>query len=134
MHDFFAAQWTGTLKIRKGGSYHFMTISDDGSKMWVDDNMVSSWFCAACLQDPKNGTLADLVVDAMKDRFACLMANHGMLAGGMGIAQALWRAQELETLAKQYSIARTLKDPVILSEQDIQTTLEGFKDYGVKGK
>ena len=45
------------------------------------------------------------MVDAMTDRFACLMANHGMLAAGRDLNQAMWRATELEALARQYQLA-----------------------------
>lgn len=78
-------------------------------------------------------SLANKVVDAMQDRTACLMANHGMIAAGDGLDQAMWRAQELETLAKQYCLASQNGEPVILSEEDIQITLKAFSGYGVKG-
>lgn len=77
--------------------------------------------------------LAALVVEAMQDRSACLLANHGMVAAGTGLAQALWRAKELETLARQYAIARQLGDPVILSADDMAETFTMFADYGVQG-
>lgn len=77
--------------------------------------------------------LADLAVEAMTDRFACLLANHGMIAGGESIAQAMWRAEELETLARQYCIAKSVGNPVILTDAQIDKTLEGFKGYGLSG-
>ena len=33
----FAVRWTGRLRIRKKGQYRFGIISDDGSKLWVDN-------------------------------------------------------------------------------------------------
>ena len=77
--------------------------------------------------------LSDLVVEAMQDRTACLMANHGMVAGGAGIAQAMWRAVELETIARQYSLALQLGEPVILSKEQIDEALAMFAGYGVQG-
>ncbi len=77
-------------------------------------------------------TLADMVVEAMKDRTACLLANHGMLAAGAGIEQAMWRAIELETIARQYHLALQLGDPVILSNAQIDETLKAFAGYGVQ--
>ena len=76
--------------------------------------------------------LADLVVEAMKDRTACLLANHGMIAGGIGIAKALWRAVELETIAQQYHLALQIGDPVILTKEEIDETLKMFAGYGVQ--
>ena len=76
--------------------------------------------------------LADMVVEAMTDRTACLLANHGMIAAGAGISQAMWRAVELETIARQYHLACQLGDPVILSDDEIEETLRGFAGYGVQ--
>ena len=45
--------------------------------------------------------LSELAIDAMTDRTACLLANHGMIAIGETLAKAMWRAIELETIAKQ---------------------------------
>jgi len=33
----FAVRWTGRLRIFKAGHYHFQLISDDGSKLWIDN-------------------------------------------------------------------------------------------------
>jgi len=35
--DHFAVRWTGRLRIFKTGHYHFGLISDDGSKLWIDN-------------------------------------------------------------------------------------------------
>lgn len=76
--------------------------------------------------------LAKMVVDAMTDRTACLLANHGMVAAGTSIQQAMWRAVELETIARQYCLALQLGDPVILSKDEIDETLKMFAGYGVQ--
>lgn len=39
-HDDFIWSATGVVDIQKGGYYHFCTNSDDGSKLWVNDNLV----------------------------------------------------------------------------------------------
>ncbi|MDA4848660.1 class II aldolase/adducin family protein [Hoeflea poritis] len=75
--------------------------------------------------------LADMALTAMEDRSACLLANHGMIAAGDSLKQAMWRAVELETLARQYCQSLQLGEPVILSEDDIRKTLERMDDYGV---
>ncbi len=76
--------------------------------------------------------LADMVIEAMTDRTACLLANHGMLAAGAGIEQAMWRAVELEAIARQYQLALQIGDPVILSDAQIAETLKAFAGYGVQ--
>ena len=76
--------------------------------------------------------LSDEVLQAMQDRTACLMANHGMIAGGETLTKAMWRAGELETLAQQYVLALSVGDPVLLSQSDLAETLARFSDYGVR--
>jgi hypothetical protein len=33
-------RWTGFLKVQKSGQYIFWTVSDDGSKLWIDKSQV----------------------------------------------------------------------------------------------
>ncbi|MDE2915220.1 MAG: class II aldolase/adducin family protein [Paracoccaceae bacterium] len=75
--------------------------------------------------------LSDFAVEAMQDRTACLLANHGMVVTGTTLEQALWRAKELETIAKQYVISLSIGGPVLLSGAEIDETLSGFTSYGV---
>ena len=76
--------------------------------------------------------LADEAVVAMRDRTACLLANHGMLTLGENLARAMWRAIELETLARQYCLSLAIGGPVLLDDAAIAATLVGFADYGVQ--
>ena len=76
--------------------------------------------------------LAQNVIKALEGRTACLMANHGMVATGAGIEQAMWRAVELEALARQYQLALQVGEPVLLSEEQINETLKLFAGYGVE--
>lgn len=76
--------------------------------------------------------LSDLTMDAMQDRTACLLANHGMVVIGETLAKAMWRAVELEALAKQYCLSLSVGGPVILSDAEIAETLEGFSGYGLR--
>jgi L-fuculose-phosphate aldolase len=73
--------------------------------------------------------LSDAVRVAMADRFACLMANHGMLAAGRDLEQAMWRATELEALARQYHLAQAAGGAVLLSMADIEAAQDMFKGY-----
>jgi len=67
---------------------------------------------------------------ALKDRSACLLANHGMIATGPDLDKAMWAAVELETLAKQYYHALQIGKPAILPDAEIARVLERFKSYG----
>jgi L-fuculose-phosphate aldolase len=76
--------------------------------------------------------LSEAVLEAMQDRACALLANHGMVATGPDLAEALWLAVEMETLAKQYAAALQIGTPHILDDQEVAKTVEKFKDYGLK--
>jgi L-fuculose-phosphate aldolase len=78
--------------------------------------------------------LAALAVAAMEGRSACLLANHGMIALGDSLARAMWRAIELEALARQYILSLQLGGPVLLTDAEIDDTLAGFASYGVQAR
>ncbi|MCS6781278.1 MAG: class II aldolase/adducin family protein [Geminicoccaceae bacterium] len=74
--------------------------------------------------------LSDAALAALEGRAACLLANHGVIATGPTLERALWLAQEVEVLARQYAIALQLGHPVILEEEEILRVVEKFKGYG----
>lgn len=77
--------------------------------------------------------LSDAVLEALRDRRACLMANHGLLAWGHSLAGALALGVEVEALCGQYLRCLQAGTPVLLSEAEMAEVLEKFKDYGSKG-
>ncbi len=85
-----------------------------------------------CAQYATFGTqeLADFILEAMKDRRACLMANHGVLAGHISIARALALAVTVEELAQQYLLCLPLGEPATLSDAEIDIVLQKFRTYG----
>lgn len=76
--------------------------------------------------------LAGLVTDALRDRSACLLANHGAITTGDTLARALWRMEELENLARVYLLAMTTGQPQILSDTQMQDVIAAFADYGLR--
>jgi L-fuculose-phosphate aldolase len=74
--------------------------------------------------------LSDSAIAALKDRKACLLANHGMIAIGRDLKQALAITQEVETLCEQYWRALQIGQPYILSQQEMAEVFEQFKGYG----
>lgn len=75
--------------------------------------------------------LSDHAVTALQDRMGCLLANHGMIALGETLDKAMWRAVELEALARQYYHALLLGNPHILSATEIGEALAQFAGYGM---
>jgi L-fuculose-phosphate aldolase len=76
--------------------------------------------------------LSENVLEALQGRSACLMANHGMLVVGSTLKKAMWRAVELETIAKQYYHSLLIGGPVLLSSDQIAETMESFATYGLQ--
>ena len=74
-------------------------------------------------------------VKALEGRLACLLANHGLIACGPSLRKALWLANEVEVLAKQYFLSLQIGDPAVLSDEEMTIVIEKFKTgYGPKGK
>ena len=76
--------------------------------------------------------LSNAALEALENRKACLMANHGVIALGNDLSQALNLAQEVETLAQQYLASKQFGEPVLLSQAQMQQVFEQFRDYGYK--
>jgi L-fuculose-phosphate aldolase len=75
--------------------------------------------------------LSELAVAGLEGRQAVLLGNHGAIATGKTLPQAMHRMRELETLAKMYYLAIAVGRPVVLSDDEIMRTVERFKSYGV---
>ena len=78
--------------------------------------------------------LAQHVASGLKDRDACLMANHGLIALGETLASALDLAFEVETLAEQYFKVLLLGSAHVLPDAEMALMLEKFKSYGQKAQ
>lgn len=74
--------------------------------------------------------LSNYAVQALRDRKACLLANHGMIAIGKDLNDAMRVAVEVESLCEQYWRALQLGNPVLLSDAEMSAVLDKFKTYG----
>jgi L-fuculose-phosphate aldolase len=74
--------------------------------------------------------LSRLTLLALLDRKACLMANHGLIALGRNLGDALKVATEIENLAAQYWRALQVGRPVVLDDAEMERVIEKFKSYG----
>lgn len=90
-----------------------------------------------CIDYATYGTkeLAALVREGLKARKAILMRHHGMIATGSSLAQAMWLAVEVETLAKWYvNLLQITDNPPCLSDEDIAVVLKKIENYGLREK
>lgn len=76
--------------------------------------------------------LAEHAFEAMQDRQAVLLANHGLLAGAANIATAFAVAEEIEFCCEVYTRAKAIGEPVILDDDEMDVMADKFKSYGQK--
>lgn len=74
--------------------------------------------------------LADLVVAAMHDRRACLLAHHGVVTAHTSLARALDLAQTVEELARQYLLCLAVGEPPTLDDAQMAEAIARFATYG----
>lgn len=74
--------------------------------------------------------LAEAAVRALAERNTCLLANHGMISYGPDLAMAVARTEKLETLARQYLLARSVGLPVLLTDEELGVVKNRYKTYG----
>ncbi|HHT64254.1 MAG: class II aldolase/adducin family protein [Bacillota bacterium] len=80
---------------------------------------------------PGTNELASNTVRALENRNAVLMANHGVVAVGKSLHEALTVAVLVEKLAQVFLTAKILGTPHILDDLEIKILRENFlKSYG----
>ncbi|KQT52658.1 fuculose phosphate aldolase [Aureimonas sp. Leaf454] len=102
-------------------SFHYMTAVAGGTTI-------------RCARYATFGTqgLSDAAIEALKDRLACLLGQHGQISLGRTLSGALGLAIEVETLSRMYVQALTLGEPPILPEDEMQRVIQQMKNmsYG----
>jgi L-fuculose-phosphate aldolase len=74
--------------------------------------------------------LARFAVAALTGRTACLLANHGMIVHAPTADRALTAAVVLETLCRQYLLARSAGAVRLLSADEMRAAHERYRSYG----
>ena len=69
------------------------------------------------------------IIKALKNRSACLIANHGQVAFADNLEKAFELAQEIENICHQYINALRIGIPKILSKKEMKIVLGKFKNY-----
>jgi len=77
--------------------------------------------------------LSNHAQEALLERSACLLANHGMVVYDHDLAAVLALGEELETLCEQYALACQIGEPLCLTPEEMQDALARFKAYAVGG-
>ena len=74
--------------------------------------------------------LAENAAKAMENRKAVLLANHGILAGSKDLLNAFNIIEEVEYCSKIYCISKSIGNPVILSDAEMELMDKKFVSYG----
>lgn len=74
--------------------------------------------------------LAESVARTLEGRYACLMANHGLITLAPGLPMAMAIAEEIEEQAAVYCGTLAIGGPKLLDEAEMGRILEAFKRYG----
>ena len=75
--------------------------------------------------------LSDHALAALYHSKACLLANHGMIALGRDLDDALAVTVEVENLCEQYwRILQINPNPPLLTEQEMRDVFQQFRGYG----
>jgi len=112
-----------TLATHERGipSFHYMVAVAGGSDIRCSDY--------ACFGTQE---LSDTALKALEGRTACLLGHHGLIVLADTFEKALWRAHEIETLAKMYVHALAIGEPPRLSEVEMNQVIEQMRrmSYG----
>lgn len=74
--------------------------------------------------------LADAAFEGMIDRRAVLLANHGLIAGANNIKMAFTVAEEIEFCAQIYYQTKSVGEPKLLPEDEMENLAKKFEGYG----
>ena len=99
-------------------AFHYMIALAGG------DNIKCAKYATFGTQDLSNN-----IIDALENRKACLMSNHGQVAFGDNLESAFELAEELENICHQYINTIKLGNPKILSSSEMDVILEKVKNY-----
>ncbi len=102
-------------------SFHYMTAVAGGTTI-------------RCSRYETFGTqaLSDAAIEALEDRTACLLGQHGQISLGKTLGGALALAVEVETLSRLYVQARALGEPPVLPEEEMTRVIQQMRNmsYG----
>ena len=99
-------------------AFHYMVALAGG------DNIKCAKYATFGTQELSNN-----IINALENRKACLMSNHGQVAFGDNLESAFELAEELENICHQYINTIKLGDPKILSSSEMDVILEKVKNY-----
>ena len=74
--------------------------------------------------------LAKVAVETAGESNAVLLANHGIVVCGKKLKSAYGLAKGMEYVAEIQVTAMSVGEPVVLTKEEMEEVMEGFKTYG----
>lgn len=71
---------------------------------------------------------------AMRERRAVILANHGILAGANDLLNAFNIIEEVEYCSQIYYMAKSIGEPIVLPDEEMNLMAKKFKTYGQRIK
>ena len=78
--------------------------------------------------------MAEIVINALEERNAVFLANHGNLCCGSHLEGAKTVLEYLERGSKIYYMAKLVKDPTLLPDDTIDYEMDIFEIFKDSGK
>ena len=76
--------------------------------------------------------IAKNILIATKNRHGCLIANHGQIAFGKSLDEAMHYAQAIEKLSKQFFFCQLSKNLKLLNSKEMAEVIKKFQGYKPK--
>lgn len=115
--------YSTTLSVHERGipAFHYMVAVAGGTEI-----RCSRYACFGTQE------LSENALAALEGRTACLLGHHGLIVLAETFEKALWRAVEVETLAKMYVHALAIGEPPQLTEAEMAQVIEQMRrmSYG----
>lgn len=85
--------------------------------------------CVKCAKYATYGSpeLAENALNAIEDRNAVLLANHGLIALSSSLEKAFSIAEHIEFVSEIYCITKSLGEPNILTSNQMEEVMQKFK-------
>lgn len=122
-HSAFATTLACLPRVQRDGipAFHYMIAVAGGNSI-------------RCAQYEVFGSqaLSEAMSNAMIDRKGCLLANHGQIAMGDSIRDALDLAVEIESLSQMYWQALQIEEPATLTDTQMDEVYDAFRHYSYR--